>query len=84
MNWVRSKYGHCLFSKETTNGNLQLLDYVDDIIIMGADTNQVREENEKLARVYKIKDLGEIHDILGKEVLCDRQKKTLLYVKKDS
>jgi hypothetical protein len=48
-------------------GNLIVAVYVDDLIIAGEVIREVQDIKEALAKLYKVKDLGELRDIVGME-----------------
>jgi hypothetical protein len=52
------------------NGNVQLVVglYVDDLIIIGSDRDNINSFKEEMAAAFKISDLGLLHYYLGIEV----------------
>ncbi|CAN1152027.1 Retrovirus-related Pol polyprotein from transposon TNT 1-94, partial [Linum perenne] len=60
---------HTLFVKHSKSGKLAILIvYVDDIIITGDDTEEIRRLKLTLANEFDLKDLGELKYFLGMEV----------------
>jgi hypothetical protein len=59
------------------DGPLYIILYIDDITILGASLEVVKELKAKLAQRYEISDLGEIQLYLGIRISRDRQNKRL-------
>src|SRR5882672_11347939 len=59
------------------DGPLYVILYVDDITILGASLQAVKELKVNLAKCYEISDLGEIESYLGIRITRDRQSKHL-------
>ena len=59
------------------DGPLYVILYVDDITILGASLQAVKELKVNLAKRYEISDLGEIESYLGIRIIRDRQSKHL-------
>src|SRR6266850_2007724 len=59
------------------DGPLYVILYIDDITILGASLEVVKELKVNLAKHYKISDLGEIESYLGIHITRDRQSKHL-------
>ena len=51
--------------------------YVDDTIICSNDTSMLRAEKKRLSEAFEMDDRGEIHHILGMEVIRDRKNRVL-------
>ena len=51
--------------------------YVDDILILGHDLQFINSIKSDINQTFTIKDLGEVHHILGMEVVRDRVNKTI-------
>ena len=67
---------NCLFFKHTIHSLIIIALYVDDLIIAGATTD-VNEVKHFLNSRYIMKDLGQVHHILGCEVIRDSNTNTL-------
>ena len=55
------------------HGNVWILLYVDDIIIMGAKLKEVVSVKRRLSESLEMKDLGELHEFLGVSFTKDRE-----------
>jgi len=51
--------------------------YVDDKMIFSKDLNLISKLKQQLQGKYELTDLGEAHWILGMEIICDHEKKTI-------
>jgi len=65
-----------LFFKHTNNSLIIIALYIDDLIIAGTTTD-VNEVKHFLNSRYVMKDLGQVHHILGCEVIRDLNTNTL-------
>ena len=75
----------CLYTKLSKNGKLIILSiYVDDTAIAydKADEEEWNRDKEALAKVYKLKDLGDLQWILNMKVERDRNQKTITLCQK--
>lgn len=54
----QSKFDHSLYMKQTRDGIIILLVYVDDILVTGDKLDQIIETKEALPKAFKMKDLG--------------------------
>ncbi|TAQ86432.1 hypothetical protein B7494_g5235 [Chlorociboria aeruginascens] len=50
---------------------------MDDIVILGQDLARVQSTIQSIAKLWKIKDLGDINIILGLRIYRDRASRTL-------
>lgn len=79
--YTQSKAEYTLFSKQTKNGSVFVLVYVDDILVGGDNTTEIQALKEKLHTQFSIKNLGSPKYFLGIEVarsmkgifLCQRK-----------
>lgn len=62
LNWGFSlaTFDHSLFVKKDKIGFIALLTYVDDIVVISNNMQQVTSIKDYLHNLYKIKDLGEL------------------------
>lgn len=65
----RSLSDSCLYFKIDKNVKVFVLLYVDDLMILGNDTNAVKEFKQKLNDTFKMKDLGKISNYLGLHIV---------------
>ena len=57
---------HCVFMKKFSDGGfIILLLYVDDMLIVGRDTNKIYKLKKELSKSFEMKDLGSTSQILG-------------------
>ena len=69
MGFSPSKYDSSLFVRQGRHGLVSLLLYVDDLVIVGADLDEIRRVKSQLAASFEMKDLGDIYYFLRIEVL---------------
>jgi hypothetical protein len=67
MGYKQSNADHTLFYKRRANKLAILIVYVDDIIITGNDDKEIEDLKKKLAKEFKVKDLGPLRYFLGIE-----------------
>lgn len=75
MGFVQSDADPCLLTH--LEQGLILLVYVDDILVGGKELDSIKWFKAEFAKVFKIKDLGEVQKILGVHVTRDRVNKTI-------
>lgn len=63
--YVRSENDHCLYSKCTNDSRLYILIYVDDLLILGTNRQEVNNLKVLLSNNFCMKDLGIISQYLG-------------------
>ena len=69
---------HCVFVKNFAEGDfLILLLYVDDMLIVGRDSNKIVDLKASLSKSFAMKDLGPAKQILGMRISRDRKNKKL-------
>jgi hypothetical protein len=73
LGFVQSDADPCLLTHP--DENLILLVYVDDILIASKQIENINWFKTEFAKVFKIKDLGEVKKILGVQVIRDRKKR---------
>jgi hypothetical protein len=69
MSFETSKADSSLFVWKTRLGPICILLYVDDLIITGADLDEINRVKRELAASFDMKDLGDLHYFLGIEVI---------------
>ena len=68
----------CLYvSRNPLYPKLQVIEYVDDLIIKGPAAEISRFKEEDLLKKYEIRDYGEPRSFLGMEITRDRKRKTI-------
>ena len=88
--YIQSQADHTLFYKHLENNKIAILIvYVDDIILTGDDSVELKNLKEKLAQVFEIKELGPLKYFLGiefarsKEGIFMNQRKYILDLLKE-
>jgi hypothetical protein len=69
MSFETSKADSSLFIRKTRLGLISILLYVDDLVIIGADLDEINRVKRELATLLDMKDLGGLHYFLGIEVI---------------
>ena len=68
LGYIQSQADHTLFYKHSANNKIAILIvYVDDIILTGDDSLELKNLREKLAKAFEIKELGPLKYFLGIE-----------------
>jgi hypothetical protein len=70
MGFATSKADSSLFIRKTRLGPISILLYVDDLVITGADLEEINRVKHQLAASFEMKDLGDLHYFLGIEGIC--------------
>ena len=65
QNMVQSVMDPCVFVRKTKFTTLIVLIWVDDLIISGSNIQVVNSFKHEFGKLFKIKDLGELHFFLG-------------------
>ena len=74
----RTNTDHCVFVKKFSDGDFVIfLLYVDDMLIVGQDTNKIEKLKKELSKSFAMKDLGRAKQILGMKITRDRASKRL-------
>ncbi|CAL1373295.1 unnamed protein product [Linum trigynum] len=68
LGFEQSQNDPSLFVRNTVDGIVVLLIYVDDMIITGSDSEGIQELKRSLHGAFKLKDLGNVSYFLGLEV----------------
>ena len=69
---------HCTYYKRSgDNDFIILLLYVDDMLVVGPNKDQIQELKTQLAREFDMKDLGPTNKILGMQIHRDRNNKKI-------
>jgi hypothetical protein len=75
MGFVQSDADPCLLTHPERG--IILLVYVDDILLGSRELSSIKWFKDEFAKVFKIKDLGEVQKILGVHVTRDRANRTI-------
>ena len=67
----------CLFLKLTSGGYLVVLLYVDDILLMGNESDKIELTVNGLSKIFAIKDMGQPKEFLGIKIERDVQNQIL-------
>lgn len=73
LNFTRSQNDYCLYFKITTEGQIYLLLYVDDIILASDSRILIEGIKRELINEFKIKDKGQLRYFLGLEVNYNKE-----------
>ena len=68
----------CLFIKSNSRGQIFVLLYVDDILIMGNDEREIKYNINKLSEAFTIKNLGQPKEFLGIKINRDENSQRLV------
>ena len=64
--FIQNPADHCVYSRETSNGEkIILIIWVDDLIIAGSGSQTIQNVKELLGSKFKMKDLGKLKNFLG-------------------
>ena len=75
----RCYFDHYFYFERIDNGrNIILLLYVDDILITGANMQDINVLKRKLAKSFAMKDLGAAKKILGMRIMRQKNRKLAL------
>lgn len=72
MGFCQSSADACVFVKFTDNGILVIAVYVDDLIFIGSEVNELLELKRELSARFSMKDMGELHFCLGIVIIQDK------------
>jgi hypothetical protein len=76
--YSRCHSDHCVYFKKLENGSfIILLLYVDDMLVVGTNMQDINVLNKKLANSFAMKDLGAAKKILGMRITRDRKNRKL-------
>lgn len=71
MGFTRSTEDECLFTKTVDGRTIYILCYVDDILLIGADEEELVRIEEELRTHFEIVSLGNAHHFLGMRLTRD-------------
>ena len=64
---------NCCFFKRYKSTYIILLLYVDDILVVGSDMDEIQNMKIQLSKEFDMKDLGPTKKILGMQIIRDNQ-----------
>ena len=71
--YTRCHSDHCGYLKRKNASYIILLLYVDDMLLVGSNTQDINVFKRKLANSFAMKDLGAAKQILGMRITRDRK-----------
>ena len=77
LGFVRSKADHCVYSKQVGDHFINIVMYVDDMLLIGNNKDVIKEVKSQLSSKFDMKDLGAANFIMGMEIRRDRGKKMI-------
>jgi hypothetical protein len=77
MGFKRLDTDPCVYIKETANGPIYLAVYVDDLLIIGKDVDEIDVIKADLSKKFEMDDRGDASFILGMSIERDRAARTL-------
>ena len=75
--FVQNEDDPCIYRRDDKGILVFLVLYVDDILIMGSNTEMLKSVKEWLSSKFSMKDLGDASYILGVKIYRDRSKRML-------
>ncbi|KAE8705357.1 hypothetical protein F3Y22_tig00110429pilonHSYRG00830 [Hibiscus syriacus] len=76
--FTRCQADHCCYIKKFDNIFIILLLYVDDMLVVGSDMQEIINLNQKLSKQFAMKDLGAAKQILGMRIKRGTKSGTLM------
>ncbi|KAI9197746.1 hypothetical protein LWI28_003619 [Acer negundo] len=75
--YFRCNADHCCYFKKVKSSFIILLLYVDDMLVAGANLEEINNLKKQLSSEFEMKDLGAAKQILGMRISKDKQGGTL-------
>ena len=72
----------CIYTKRSEYGEIYIAVYVDDLLIIGPNENEIDHIKTQLSEKFDIEDKGDISFVLGMKIERDRIRKTLMITQK--
>lgn len=72
--FVRSEHDHCLYTRGNGKNMVYLLLYVDDLILLGEDINDIIKIKQLVSKEFEMRDMGETRNFLGINIERDRDR----------
>jgi len=71
--YVKSQFDHYVYLKKLADSSfINMLVYVDDMLIASKSVIEVERMKHQLSKEFEMKELGEAHKILGKDIHRDK------------
>jgi transposase InsO family protein len=77
FSYQRVAVDHCIYTRTTDKGTSFVAIHVDDMLASASSEQEMDTLKEDLQSVFEIKDLGDVHWLLGVAITRDRQKHTV-------
>jgi len=77
LGFTRTISDHSIYVRNSSEGLIIVGVYVDDLTIAAANVDTLARFKTEMSKRYEMKDLGELHFILGLQVKRDRSARTL-------
>ena len=77
LGFVRSKADHCVYSKQVGDHFINIVLYVDDMLLIGNNKYVIKEVKSQISSKFDMKDLGAANFILGMEIRRDHANKMI-------
>ena len=77
LGFVRSKVDHCVHYKQVGDHFINIVLYVDDMLLIGNNKDVIKEVKSRPSSKFDMKDLGAANFILGMEIRRDRANKMI-------
>ena len=77
LGFVRSKADHCVYSKQVGDHFINIVLYVDDMLLIGNNKDVIKEVKSQLSSKFDMKYLGVSNFILGMEIRRDHANKMI-------
>ena len=71
LGFVRSKYDHYVYSKQVGDHFIDIVLFVDDMLLIGNNKDVIKEVNFELSSKFDMKYLDVANFILGMEIIID-------------
>ena len=68
LGFVRSKTNHYVYSKHIGDNFINIVLYVDDMLLIGNNKDIIKEVKSQLSSKFDMKDLGATNFIVGMEI----------------
>ena len=76
IGFKRYEADHYCYVKSFGNSYIILLLYVDDMLIVGSDIEEINNLKKQLSKQFTMKDLGATKQILGMRIIRDKANST--------